>query len=335
MKSLNIAIPTYKRPIQLKKCLDSILVSVKNLKNKENLYLGITIINNSNIYVSKYDELIKDYKKKFNKKVKYFKYIISGFNIGMTNNISAAFINNELDYNWVLPDDDVARFDSLCSLFKVINMHKPSLIVGGWINKSKIGYNDNKIKNDDNKSNKIYKIINNKNKISVFLKKNIVQAQEYVYLNSQIKNFFLDDSNLKLLDPMIHGLLAIYCLQNKKPLILMEKSIGLFRHDEPNISEWRHLWLKLSLIDWPLLSNEMYKKKWLTKKQLVLSKNIFASLLFSAVPHRPDVLLGINKNFKLSFSKLYSIYGFIYLKAVFASFFKLINKIFFRFLKIS
>ena len=39
-------------------------------------------------------------------------------------------------------------------------------------------------------NNSIHKVIKNRNKIDVFLSKNVVQAQEYVYKTQRLKNVF-------------------------------------------------------------------------------------------------------------------------------------------------
>ena len=121
---------------------------------------------------------------------------------------------------------------------------------------------------------------------------------------------------INLMNPALYG---IFCLQDSSPLVLMKNSIGIFRHDEPDsASDWRHLWLKTALQDWPDLSIKMFNKGWLNKIQLKNSINIFSHLL-TAVPYRPDILLGFRKKYEISFIKLLKLYKFKYLRSIFLS----------------
>lgn len=303
---LEVAVPTYNRTKYLSKCLDSIFISLKNINQKEKKLIGLVINDNSTLDLSNRKRIIKVYKSKFEKTgIGYFIHRITGFNIGPVNNIASVLANSNSEYIWLLPDDDTARFDSLKIIIKSILKHKPSFIIGGWVKKSKMGYLDGKLKNDDLSDNIIFNVVNGKNKIDTFLSKSVVQAQEYVYKSKKLDEFFQNDEKIKLLNFMSPGLLGIYCLKDQSPLILLKNSIGIFRHDEPDSeSEWRHLWLKITLQDWPDLSKKMYELGWITYKQFIKSKNIYKNLIYSA-PYRPDLFLGLNPKYKLSFFKLW------------------------------
>ena len=299
----------------------------KNLTKKKKV--GISISDNSTKLFSEKKKLITSYQKKFNYlKINYFRYNVSGYNIGSVKNIAKLVSTSKSDYTWLLPDDDVAREDSVLILLEVINKYKPSFINGGWVTPSKIGYLDNKLKNEDHLPNKVYRVLKGSDKIDTFLTRNPVRAQEYVYKTSRIKKFFKKKSNLKLLDMMAPAIYAVYSMLDKAPLILLNSSIGIFRHDEPDeYSNWRHLWLKLVLQDWPELSKKIYKLGWINHKQLNQSKNIFRSLLFTAYPYRPDILLGINKKYKLSFFKLFYFHNLYYFLAILRSFISMVIEI--------
>jgi hypothetical protein len=315
---LEIGIPTYNRSIQLEKCLSSILVSLENLPIENRKLIGITISNNSTKDIINRNKIIGIFENKFKEfGVGYFTHHITGYNIGMVNNMASVYINSKSDYIWSLGDDDIMRFDALETVLNVIKQYEPCFIAGGWVQKAKVGYFDNQIKNDDRSANNVYKVLHGEDKLNTFLLKNTVQQQEYIYKTSQLKTFFEKDDNIQFLTEMQPGLLAIYCMQNEGPLVLLKNSVGIFRHDEPDSnSGWRHLWLRFALQDWPLLSEKLYKLKWLNKKQLNLSVGIWRNLLFTAAPCRPDIFLGINRKYDLSPFKLFYFHRATYLKAL-------------------
>ena len=315
---LEIGIPTYNRSAQLKKCLSSILISLEDLPLEDRKSIGIAISDNSTKDIVNRNGIINFFKNKFKESgIGYFTYHITGYNIGMVNNMSSVYINSKSDYIWSLSDDDIMRFDALKIVLKAIKEHQPCFIAGGWVKKSKVGYFDDVIKNDDQSANEIYKVLNGEDKLDTFLLKNTVQQQEYIYRTSQLKFFFEKDENIKFLTEMQPGLLAIYCMQDNRPLVLLKNSVGLFRHDQPDSdSEWRHLWLRFVLQDWPILSEKIHILNWINKKQLNLSIGIWRSLLFSAAPYRPDIILGINRKYDLSPFKLFYFHRLTYLKAI-------------------
>jgi len=336
---LEIGIPTYNRSDQLKKCLNSILISLEGLSPEDRKLIGIAISNNSTKDIMNRNNIISIFEHKFKESgIGYFSHHITGYNIGMVNNMSSVYINSKSDYIWSLGDDDIMRFDALITVLNAIKLYKPCFIAGGWLQKSKVGYYDDQIKNDDQSDNEIYKVLNGEDKLNTFLLKNTVQQQEYIYKTSQLKTFFEKDDNIQFLTEMQPGLLAIYCMQDKGPLILLKNSAGIFRHDEPDSnSAWRHLWLRFALQDWPSLSEKIHKLKWLNKYQYSLSIGIWRNLLFTAAPCRPDIFLGINRKYDLSPFKLFYFHRFIYLKALLASissiFFRIINLLKFKFNK--
>ena len=148
--TLEIAIPTFNRTLFLQKCLDSILIAINNLSLKEKRKVGISISDNSTKDKKNRSELLSFYKNKFKiSKIGYFNYRISGSNIGSPQNILFLLSKSNSDYTWLLPDDDVARFDSIKSILDSIKKYKPCFLIGGWINKSKIDHFNDQIKFDD------------------------------------------------------------------------------------------------------------------------------------------------------------------------------------------
>ena len=336
-KVLEIAIPTYNRTVYLKKCLISILESIKCIPLKDKKSIGLVISDNSTKDILNRKKVIEKFKKKFETcGIGYFTHRVTGYNIGSIHNFFSIFSNTDSKYIWILPDDDIARLDSIKTILKTIYKYQPCFIAGGWTRKSKIGYLDDVIKNDDQLPNKVHAVLQDQKKINTFFLKSIVQAQEYIYKTSEIKSFFYNDQNLKLLNNMMPGLMAIYSMRSNLPVVLLEASVGLFRHDEPS-SEWRHEWLRVALQDWPILARKIYKLRWINKKQFNLAIEIYSNLLFTAAPYRPDIYIGLNKSSDLSFFKLLKIYKFKFLKALLKSILNIIFEsirrlgLFFRF----
>ena len=319
---LEVLIPTYNRPLEITKCLDSVFDSFSLLSKKARSKIGISIRNNSTRDLSKYKNIVKRYSKKFKKlNLAYFKYSITGRNIGGLKNIWNAFEKLNSQYVWILPDDDLARFDSLNIIIKILTKLKPILICGGCEKKSYIkDYNSNKILNDDKQINKILDATNNRSKITKFLLSgNTVQLQEYVYKTKFVKTFLGLYKNSSLMHDMSPGVIAIYSLQDKtKPLVRLKKSIGIFRQGNNHLSDWRHLWWKFALIDWPLLSEKMYEKKWLSSKEFKLSKKVYAHILKNLC-WRIDILLGLNFKSQINPRLLFKHYGYNYILTILKS----------------
>jgi hypothetical protein len=294
MALLEVLIPTYNRPHELAKCLRSLENSIKNLSHFDRSKLAITIRNNSTEYFEQYKNLIDTYNPIFkNFNISSFDYQFTGFNIGTVNNCVGGMLNSKSDYIWVLPDDDIARFDALSISIPVIEKYKPDFISGGCIDKSTIEYPSNEIGEDNKQPNKILDVIYDRSKVLLFLRKNVVQLQEYIYKVQLVKNFLKNDKHVHLLNDMWPGLFAIFSLQSSKSFVRLEKSLGIFRKGDPR-SEWRHLWFKLALIDWPIISEKLFKLGWLNETEAKVSKAVFREI-FPHLSYRPDILLGLNK----------------------------------------
>ena len=89
---LEIAIPTYNRTIQLRKCLKSISIAIKLLSQKDRKFIGITINDNSTKDFNKRRLVINYFQIKFKSLgINYFKYQVTGFNIGSNNNFATLY----------------------------------------------------------------------------------------------------------------------------------------------------------------------------------------------------------------------------------------------------
>lgn len=327
---LEILIPTYNRPLEITKCLNSVFDTFSLLPKKIRSKIGISVRNNSTRDLRKYKNIVKKYSKKFKKlNLAYFKYSITGRNIGGLKNIWSAFEKLNSQYVWILPDDDLARFDSLSIIINTLTKFKPLLICGGCVKKSYIkDYNSNNICNDDKQINKILDITYRRSKITKFLLSgNTVQLQEYVYKTNFVKKFINSYENSILLNDMSPGVIAIYSLQEKnKPLVRLKKSIGIFRQGNNHLSDWRHLWWKFALIDWPMLSEKMYQKKWLNRHEFELSKKVFQHI-FKNLCWRIDILLGLNFKSKINPLLLFKYFGYIYILTILKSPFAFMNEL--------
>lgn len=318
MALLEVLIPTYNRPNELAKCLRSLENSIKNLSHVDRSKLVITIRNNSTEYFEQYKNLIDTYNPIFkNLNISSFDYQFTGFNIGTVNNCVGGMLNSKSDYIWVLPDDDIARFDALSISIPVIEKYKPDFISGGCIDKSTIEYPSNETGNDNKQPNKILDVIYDRSKVLLFLRKNVVQLQEYIYKVQLVKNFLNNDKHVHLLNDMWPGLFAIFSLQSPKSFVRLEKSLGIFRKGDPR-SEWRHLWFKLALIDWPIISEKLFKLGWLNETETKASKAVFREI-FPNLSYRPDILLGINKKSSVNPLLLIKYHGYHYFVALLKS----------------
>jgi hypothetical protein len=315
MVLLEVFIPTYKRPHEFAACLNSLKEALVLLPRPRRSCVGVAINNNTTLKFSEYHDLVAKFKSEFSSLgVAYFDYSITGFNIGSVNNIVGGLMSAKAKYVWLLPDDDLARFDSLKIATDALEAHSPSFLSGGWVKKSVIHYGDNGLVNDDGAENRIHDVIEDRRKVAEFLSSNVVQAQEYIYNVAFLRRFLEEDSNIELLNEMFPGLFGIFCMQFSGPFVRLERSIGIFRDSDPN-SEWRHLWLKFALIDWPLISERCQRKGWLDSCEKKISEGVFRSV-FKDAARRPDILLGLNRRYRLNPLTLIKYHGFEYIQAL-------------------
>lgn len=328
-KTLQISIPTFNRPIQLEYNLASIYDAVLHIETEERNKIGVTIYNNSTSGYSSYNDLFEKYSLKFQKiKMDNFKHVFTGFDIGGPINCTVSILKSDGKYTWFLPDDDLAALDSIKTILEVIKVHDPCMIHGGVEQKTFLNYKE--VRAPQNYiPNKIYKIYQNiSDKENAILDTELIQAQEHVYKTSAYKNFVLNDDYINCVDDMMPGLFSLICIKNNSPLVMLSKSIGLFRDGDPS-SGWRHSWAYMALNQWPDMVNNYVKAGLINIENKNKAVNVYVKLL-NELSRRPDILLGLNMQSYLNPFKTFKNFGLVYIRAVILSplniFKKLIGK---------
>ncbi|MBF9020228.1 glycosyltransferase [Rhodobacterales bacterium HKCCA1058] len=316
MTVLEVFVPTYNRPIEFEKCLGSLEKSLLFSDKNDRRLIGIAINDNSTDYFDEYEAVIENFRVRFEELgISYFDYRRTGFDIGGINNIVSGIYAAKADYVWLLPDDDLSRFDAISILISTIRKFQPSFIGGAWRKKSVVQYQSNSLGEDDGIENKVFDVIHDKKqKIPLFLEKNVVQAQEYVYQTQPLKNFLKNKENRYLLNDMFPGLLALVCLWSDGAFVRLERSVGIFRDGDPR-SEWRHRWFRLALIEWPQLCEKLFNRGLLSSNEYWLSVGVFRSMLLS-VSKRPDILLGLRRGRGVNPFLLFKYHRSVFLKVL-------------------
>lgn len=338
MTLLEIFIPTYNRPIEFTKCLNSLINAILCLTPAQKMSIGIAINDNSTTYLDEYYTVLNEYSPRFSSLgLSYYQYRRTGFNIGAINNIVGGILSSQSQYLWCLPDDDLARFDALQTLLPILQRYTPCFVSAAWSIKSGIEYSSDEVGFDDHVENSIFDVIVGESKVSSFLSKNVVQLQEYVYQVDPIRRFLRCQDNHSLLNDMLPGLIALVCLWEEGPFVRLNRSIGIFRDGDPR-SNWRHLASRLFLIEWPILSEELFNRGLLSCSEYHLSVGVFRSgLLF--ISKRPDIILGLNPKFRINPFLLYKyhqekfLFALLMMPNLFAKalYKKIINMLSFRF----
>ena len=107
-KVLSVAIPTYKRPALLDRCIESVFNSAKNL-SIEVLVMDDSLGDGNNWVYDKYRALGKN-----------IRIIANGKNLGIDANICACIENASTDYVWLIGEDDLMKLDGIDSILAVI-----------------------------------------------------------------------------------------------------------------------------------------------------------------------------------------------------------------------
>jgi hypothetical protein len=329
MVLLQITIPTFNRAEQLAYCLKSVENALIHLPHELKGKVGIRIHNNSTGSYHEYSTVIDKYRTIFeDHDVGYFNYVITGFDIGSVSNCCGALFSSDAEYTWFLPDDDLARFDSIHTILRVIIELSPSMIHGGVQHKSSLSYDQIEQpyeSSEDKEVNAVYKSIS-VDKIVPLFSMNVVQAQEHVYKTSAIKEVLYNDHYLELLNEMCPAFFSIISARSEGPLIFLTQSIGLYRNGEPN-SAWRHRWLSLSLQTWPLLLRSCLSRALVSIEELGVGNSVFVGNL-AIINYRPDILLGLRKRYQISPVLLFQFYGSTYVKVLLLSPYRLLIKVF-------
>jgi hypothetical protein len=325
---LCILIPTYNRPYQFQQNLQSILECANELAESSRKLISLSIHNNSTRYFEQYIDIISSFRSCFESiSLGAFNYTHTGLNIGSYQNIVGGLIScaHSSDYVWILPDDDFARFDSLQLLVKILQEYRPCFVSGAAVTKAIHSYNPDKYQEESFSANRIHHVFRElPDKIDFFVRDNVVQAQEYVYNSILIINFFRYMPHHEFANEMFPGTLGLYCLFSDSPYITLSQSIGIFRDDDPN-SEWRHLWFKYALIDWPEIASRFLALGFLDKCQYLTACRTYESL-FKSISHRFDVLSGLNRYYQLNPIQLFTFHRFVYLRCLVLSPFKFLTR---------
>jgi len=119
---LNIAIPTYKRPDQLRDCIKSIALQILNNEN-----VSLTVIDDSksdlNSEVVSWAESLP---------IK-FTYIKNDVNLGIDGNIEKCLNFGSSEYLLVLGEDDILLPDAISRLIREIDLHRPDVIYTSYV----------------------------------------------------------------------------------------------------------------------------------------------------------------------------------------------------------
>lgn len=117
MHRLAIAIPVYKRPNLLDKCLESIIVQ---LDKDSDIAIWI--------YDDSCDKTNLDIIDKYLSKFKNIFHIRNKSNLGICSNIQKAMTETIADYIWLSGEDDIFIYGSISKIIGIINEAKPSFI---------------------------------------------------------------------------------------------------------------------------------------------------------------------------------------------------------------
>ena len=117
MNSLAIAIPAYKRPHLLDKCLESIIVQLDK---------------NSDIAIWVFDDSCDDTNAgiidKYQVKYENIIHIRNKSNLGICSNIHKAITDTIADYTWLCGEDDIFAYGSISKIRGIITANRPLFI---------------------------------------------------------------------------------------------------------------------------------------------------------------------------------------------------------------
>jgi len=252
---LEVAIPTYNRPNQLKDCLRALVNCAEYLGYEDRQKVGIRVHNNSTEALDEYNAVVSSFTGIFSRlNIGLFKYTITGVNIGAPQNNYSVIMSSESEFTWYMPDDDLPRLDSLVVLMSVIDEFKPNLIIGGAESPLAVDYSisDNRDQRVPHhaEENSISCVVEGERCYEFFFGTNIIAAQNLVYNSRLLRAYVAANSMRGLVDPFLPAFLALICLNRNGPMVLLRLGIGIFRYNEP-CSEWRHEWNRYALEVWP------------------------------------------------------------------------------------
>lgn len=117
MSKLSIAIPVYKRPNLLDKCLESIVVQL-NKSSDVSIYIYDDSCDETNL------NCISKYKAQYEK----IYHIRNAINLGICRNIHKALTETVAEYVWLIGEDDLFLKGSIIKIINIITNEQPSFI---------------------------------------------------------------------------------------------------------------------------------------------------------------------------------------------------------------
>lgn len=138
MHSLAIAIPVYKRPHLLDKCLESIVIQL----DKES---DVAVF----IYDDSCDETNSNVINKHRLKYKNIFYVRNQSNLGICLNIQKTLAESVAEYVWLIGEDDIFLFGSISKISKIIAETRPPFIYAeySYVSNDYSRVNKNKVLN--------------------------------------------------------------------------------------------------------------------------------------------------------------------------------------------
>jgi hypothetical protein len=313
---LQISIPTYNRPEQIEHTLSSLASAVSFIDEDARQKITIGIYNNSTKKIISYKKIINNYEKIFKElNVAHFFYKVTGFDILSWNNVSMSVLLSKAEYTWVLPDDDLARLDSIKTILDAIEQCRPCMVHGGIKNKTILDYSETKIE-FDGIENSIFQIVE-EGKAKRFMETKGIQLQEHVYRTELLEVMFCDDNLAGAVDDFIPALFGLICCKSSQPLVLLSESIGIFRNHDPK-SGWRYKWLYICLIQWRDTVDKFVNSRLINTDDVEKTKRIYINELYKN-NWRPDALLGFNSKFTINPINMTRHYQFEYIRLLLAS----------------
>jgi hypothetical protein len=319
---LEICIPTFNRNKEFEKCLVSIGNAFKHLNKVQSDLIKIRVHDNSTKNINEKIKIIKKFELEYNLRITYVR---TGFNVGSSNNCSSVILSTESQYAWFVPDDDIITPKSLMDILNIIEQYKPDFICGGFVKKSIIDYAYDFKEGEFEYENTINDVCRGKEAMKKFMTKNTVQAQEYIYKMSKLNYYYDKDLISRCTDEMFPGIYAILCMSDNGVAIFMERSLGVFRRDDPH-SDWRHRWFSLATHAWLENLRILYLEKIIDMEVFLAGKAVYAEE-FRIVGHRPDILLGLNLKCKVNPIYLIKNYKIHYISSIFKMPVRIVNKI--------
>lgn len=318
---LEIAIPTYNRVTLLGQTLSSLVDSLANAESSLYAKLSISIHNNSTHLFAEYNSLIMYYQEIFSSLGVSFCSCITGVNIGAVQNQLGLVLSSSAKYIWILPDDDLVAPDAVQTILELLTKNDYSLIIGSMKHQQiSIPYSfqyANCSLAENMIPNTLCKLFVYPSSIEAFLTSNkLVAFQEMIFNLDSLKDYIYKPEYLNFVDEFAPFTFSLFCLQSRLPFAGLSSSIAYFRDGDPH-SEWRHLWFKMLLQDWPRLIRSLGNTKLIPDQlfELAYHQIIVDAGIYPYLSARIDKLLGVNKRFGINPFVAFFNYPFFFVKS--------------------